>query len=273
VIDQYTSIASCRETRRILKSAVNNWYFGTSRHLGGSRVQARSFFQASFNISSHLYEPHYNYSLLADKVCCGYFFTRQGNVNTTTVLAVAEPWLQWSVASVTLCVCLSVCLSVSHGLFTKYFGIFCFQNTVLFHYLYCFNDSLFYITDDLIDNCRLLFSCVSQCMNVNTVTLIMTSVACLLKWRMTNVPGLACSFECFWRVYSRGHFQNCSMIVNFKCFAYNAFSDSLFWQSSFSSWWNLSTYPHLGQPQAPSTTVPHTPHLFTWGRDERLLHQ
>jgi len=32
-------------------------------------VQARSFFQASFNISSHLFEPHYNYSLLADKVC------------------------------------------------------------------------------------------------------------------------------------------------------------------------------------------------------------
>jgi len=32
-------------------------------------IQARSFFQASFNISSHLFEPHYNYSLLADKVC------------------------------------------------------------------------------------------------------------------------------------------------------------------------------------------------------------
>ena len=29
---------------------------------------ARAFFQASYNISRHLYEPHYNNALLADKV-------------------------------------------------------------------------------------------------------------------------------------------------------------------------------------------------------------
>jgi len=34
---------------------------------------SRAFFQASFNISRHLYEPHYNNALLSDKVSSHWF--------------------------------------------------------------------------------------------------------------------------------------------------------------------------------------------------------
>jgi hypothetical protein len=46
--------------------AYNN--LGVLESRKGRYEMARAFFQASFNISRHLFEPHYNYALLADKV-------------------------------------------------------------------------------------------------------------------------------------------------------------------------------------------------------------
>ena len=35
----------------------------------GFAEQARAFFLTATNLGPHLFEPHYNYSLLAEKVC------------------------------------------------------------------------------------------------------------------------------------------------------------------------------------------------------------